>query len=90
MKTTSILNRSNRKRLLRRALNVSMLSVTLAFILLSIAQTANAQTLECKGKFHRIDQPTSLKAGVATTGLGMIGLELWWFLSRKIKSKTEK
>ncbi len=33
-------------------------------------------------EFQRIDQPIAVKAGVAIGGLALIGLELWWFLSK--------
>ncbi|MDF5706886.1 MAG: hypothetical protein PUP90_04180 [Nostoc sp. S4] len=31
-------------------------------------------------QFYHIQQPLSLKVGVAIAGLALIGLELWWFL----------
>ena len=31
-------------------------------------------------QFRRIEQPLGLKAIVTLGGLGLIGLELWWFL----------
>ncbi len=33
-------------------------------------------------RFQRIEQPLGVKFGVAAGGLGLIGLELWWFLSK--------
>lgn len=39
------------------------------------------------GQFHRIEQPTGLKVGVALGGLALISLELWWFLWSKPKSQ---
>ncbi|MBH8577812.1 cupredoxin domain-containing protein [Nostocaceae cyanobacterium CENA369] len=41
--------------------------------------SSSAQTSE----FRRIEQPLALKVGVAIAGLGLIGLELWWFLLSK-------
>lgn len=35
---------------------------------------------EQTGQFRRIEQPFWLKATVTASGLGLIGLELWWFL----------
>ncbi|MEL7350288.1 MAG: hypothetical protein AAF171_15790 [Cyanobacteria bacterium P01_A01_bin.116] len=59
----------------------SLLSATL---LLASAHTANAQILAADtGEFRRIEQPLSLKVGVAGAGAGLMGLELWWFLFRK-------
>lgn len=39
------------------------------------------------GEFQRIDQPLWVKGVVMTGGLGLIGLELWWFLFSKPKSQ---
>jgi plastocyanin domain-containing protein len=38
------------------------------------------------GQFQRIEQPLSNKILVTVGGLGLIGLELWWFLLSKPKS----
>ncbi len=56
---------------------------------------ANAQTpeethstkTEQKSQFRRIEQPLSNKVLVTIGGLGLIGLELWWFLLSKPNSK---
>jgi plastocyanin domain-containing protein len=33
-----------------------------------------------QGQFHYIEQPISNKIIVTVGGLGLIGLEVWWFL----------
>lgn len=38
-------------------------------------------------KFQRLEQPLWVKGTVAAAGLGLIGLELWWFLGSKPKSR---
>ena len=38
-------------------------------------------------QFQKIEQPLALKAGVTLVGLGVISLELWWFLFSKNKGK---
>ncbi len=38
-------------------------------------------------QFHRIEQPFWVKGAVTTVGLGLIGLEIWWFLLSKPKSQ---
>lgn len=38
-------------------------------------------------QFQRIEQPLSNKIAVTLGGLGLIGLELWWFLLSKPKSQ---
>lgn len=39
------------------------------------------------GEFQRIEQPLWAKGAVTAGGLGLIGLELWWFLLSKPKSR---
>ena len=38
-------------------------------------------------QFRRIEQPLENKIGVTLGGVGLIGLELWWFLLSKPKSQ---
>lgn len=45
------------------------------------------QTTEQIEAFQRIDQPLWLKGAVTAGGLGLIGLEMWWFLFSKPKSR---
>ncbi|MFN6530122.1 hypothetical protein [Nostoc sp. ChiSLP03a] len=42
-----------------------------------------AHSSEQNSQFQHIEQPLSLKVGVAIAGLALIGLELWWFLLYK-------
>ena len=42
---------------------------------------------ENAGQFQRIEQPLGNKVAVTLGGLGLIGLELWWFLFSKPKSR---
>jgi plastocyanin domain-containing protein len=44
-------------------------------------------TTEKAGQFQRIEQPLWAKVAVTAGGLGLIGLELWWFLLSKPKSR---
>ncbi|WP_414620410.1 cupredoxin domain-containing protein [Calothrix sp. CCY 0018] len=37
-------------------------------------------------QFRRIEQPLGLKVAVTLGGIGLIGLELWWFLLSKSKA----
>lgn len=41
-------------------------------------------------EFRRIDQPLGTKIAVTLGGLGLIGLELWWFLLSKNRAATAK
>lgn len=63
-----------------------MLSMTGA----SVAQRSSAQMqpTEPTPTFHRIDQPIGLKTAVTVGGIGLIGVELWWFLFSKSR-RTE-
>jgi plastocyanin domain-containing protein len=45
---------------------------------------------ERTSQFERIEQPLWLKGAVTVGGLGLIGLELWWFLLSKPKSQKAK
>ncbi|MBD1937472.1 cupredoxin domain-containing protein [Microcoleus sp. FACHB-68] len=47
------------------------------------AETHPKQT----ARFQAIEQPLAAKAGVTLGGLGLIGLELWWFVFSKSKSR---
>jgi plastocyanin domain-containing protein len=49
--------------------------------------TIQPDATEQPGQFHRVDQPLWVRAVVTTGGLGLIGLELWWFLFNKPKSR---
>nr|WP_275994412.1 cupredoxin domain-containing protein [Argonema antarcticum] len=56
----------------------------------AVAQTSretHPSTTEQTGQFRHIEQPLSNKVLVTLGGLGLIGLELWWFLLSKPKSK---
>ncbi len=35
------------------------------------------------GTFQSIEQPPMVKLGITLVGLGLIGLEVWWFLAKK-------
>ena len=37
--------------------------------------------------FQRLEQPLPLKIGVTLAGLGLVGLELWWFLLSKPQAR---
>ena len=49
-------------------------------------ETHPTQTQQ-RSQFHRIEQPLSNKILVTLAGLGLISLELWWFLLSKPKSQ---
>ncbi|MDM9383908.1 cupredoxin domain-containing protein [Chlorogloeopsis sp. ULAP01] len=56
-----------------------------------VAQMSHEHTQPSQTKptsqFRRIEQPLWTKAAVTAGGLGLIGLELWWFLLSKPKSQ---
>ncbi|MBE9126121.1 MULTISPECIES: cupredoxin domain-containing protein [unclassified Coleofasciculus] len=45
-----------------------------------------ASSTEQTSQFRRIEQPLALKLAVTLSGLGLIGLELWWFRFSKTKA----
>lgn len=51
------------------------------------AQMPHDGMAEPTGQFQRIEQPLWSKVAVAGAGLSLIGLELWWFLLSKPKSR---
>lgn len=52
-----------------------------------LAAEMPAETTTQTTQFHRIEQPLGNKVAVTLGGLGLIGLELWWFLLSKPKSQ---
>ena len=50
-------------------------------------QTHTSETSQTS-EFQRIEQPLWVKGVVTASGLGLIGLEIWWFLLSKSKSKN--
>lgn len=63
-----------------------------SLVLLSIASGVTAAEMPDDAsvqitQFRRIEQPLGLKVAVTLGGLGLIGLELWWFLISKPQGK---
>jgi plastocyanin domain-containing protein len=56
----------------------------------SALRFAQSSDTEQTGQFRRIEQPLGNKVAVTLGGLGLIGLELWWFLLSKPKSRQAK
>ena len=76
------------KHLKHQCLIGSLLSASL---LLGSASTAQAHMSQTNtGEFQRIEQSNGLKLGVTVAGVGLIGLELWWFLLSKPKAQKGK
>lgn len=73
---------------IRSYLLSGLLSISL---FIGITHTAKAQTSEADVRvFRRIEQPLGLKIAITATGVGLIGLELWWFLLSKARFQTAK
>lgn len=58
-------------------------SVAVAQMPMEMPASSSNQTTQ----FRRIEQPLWLKAAVTLGGLGLIGLELWWFRFSKTKAQ---
>ncbi|BAY47375.1 hypothetical protein SAMD00079811_49930 [Scytonema sp. HK-05] len=77
----------------KKAIFSSIASLGFLFSLASgeaVAQTTSEIPSNEKSQmtaFRRIEQPLWVKGGVTTVGLGLIGLEIWWFLWSKPKSQ---
>lgn len=52
--------------------------------------TMNGHNTSQSSQFQRIEQPLSKKVIVTLGGLGLIGLELWWFVWSKPKSRPAR
>lgn len=58
-------------------------------LILSLPHPATAQLTQADtNEFRRIEQPLGVKLGITAAGIGLIGLELWWFLLSKTKAQT--
>ena len=73
-------------------LRILLISSLVSFSLLcqvKIALSASSieSELERNTQFQRVEQPLGLKGIVTVVGLGLIGLELWWFKCYKSNSK---
>ncbi len=53
-----------------------------------LRQRPHPPQISSTSEFQRIDQPLWVKGAVTAAGLGLIGLELWWFLGSKPKSRS--
>jgi plastocyanin domain-containing protein len=51
------------------------------------AENPGASKPQNSGQFQRLEQPLQNKVAVAIGGLGLIGLELWWFLFSKANGR---
>ncbi|MBD2446948.1 cupredoxin domain-containing protein [Nostoc sp. FACHB-152] len=74
----------------RTALIGSIASLGILFAIASgeaATQTSHETHSVQTNQFQRIDQPLERKVAVTLGGLGLIGLELWWFLLSKSKSQ---
>jgi plastocyanin domain-containing protein len=66
-------------------LHLSLASATVAQMPMNQAEPSSAAS----NQFQQIEQPIALKAGVVIGGLGLIGLELWWFIWSKPRTSTK-
>jgi len=62
--------------LMKRQRKQLLLSILIALLILFPTQLM----AETDTGFQRIEQPLSVKIFVTVSGMGLIGLELWWFL----------
>jgi plastocyanin domain-containing protein len=71
--------------------SIVSLGLLLGVVTRTVAQmpheTHNSVTSK-QSEFQRIEQPLWVKGAVTVSGLGLIGLEIWWFLLSKPKSRN--
>lgn len=78
----------NRAALIGTILSLGVvLSVTSSQATAQMIHQNTQSAAEQTGQFHRVEQPLWAKVAVTTGGLGLIGLELWWFLLSKPRSR---
>ena len=74
--------------------NQHLIWVCIACLVLLISNPALAESanspLESNPKIQVIQQPARIKAIVTIVGLGLIGLELWWFIYSKYGNKSNQ
>ncbi|MBW4602250.1 MAG: hypothetical protein KME29_22425 [Calothrix sp. FI2-JRJ7] len=85
----SILKNSNLTKIFRYAQNDNLYFGFLGMLPTTVAQMPHqTHTSETQTSFQRLEQPLWVKAAVTASGFGLIGLEIWWFLLSKPKSKN--
>jgi plastocyanin domain-containing protein len=72
---------------MQRKVWTSLLSIGLLLGTGASAIATPEQPASHTKQFQPMQQPLSWKIGVTLGGLGLIGLELWWFLLSKTKAK---
>ncbi|NJL37559.1 MAG: hypothetical protein HC899_13070 [Leptolyngbyaceae cyanobacterium SM1_4_3] len=78
----------NRFAIFGRIATVSLLlGVTLGGAVAQESHQGMTHTTGEQTNFQRVDQPLWVKAAVTAGGISLIGLELWWFLLSKPKSR---
>ncbi|MDH6061095.1 hypothetical protein NWP17_11705 [Chrysosporum bergii ANA360D] len=70
--------------------NILWAGLTALVLSLITASPAMPNSLSQEPKqFQAIKQPLPLKVGVTIAGVGLIGLELWWFLFSQSPGQTK-
>jgi plastocyanin domain-containing protein len=64
------------------------LGLSSAEVLAQMPHETIPHTVERPEQFQHIEQPLWVKGAVTLGGLGLIGVELWWFLFSKPKSRS--
>ncbi len=67
--------------------NLTSLAILIFIALGGQAAQIPSESATATTQFRRIEQPLALKAVVTLGGLGLIGLELWWFLFSQTKTQ---
>ena len=67
-------------------MRIAFLAVLAGLSILGSSQALANPSPSTAATFQRIEQPMSNRVAVALGGLGLIGLELWWFVFYKPKA----
>jgi plastocyanin domain-containing protein len=54
---------------------------------IALSESSTASELERNTPFQKVEQPFGIKGIVTVLGLGLIGLELWWFKGSQAQAK---
>ncbi|MGB0560453.1 MAG: hypothetical protein ACPGVO_01440 [Spirulinaceae cyanobacterium] len=65
-------------------------AIGLTGLAIATAQTSEALAINANKSFQPIEQSLPLKIGITIAGLGLIGLELWWFLFSSSQTPERK
>jgi len=71
----------------KHAIFATLSGLGIFFLIVANGIAVQVPAKDSTRQFRRIEQPLGLKTLVTLGGLGLIGLELWWFLFSQKKTR---